>query len=112
LFSPLSGSAHDTADSGRTETDWSGNGTSRGTINPETGGETKIAIEAFATNYPPCPDNTRDRGSGSAAANITGADDTGDKHSHIAAGAAENGTPHGNGHDVGATLKIGGWCST
>jgi len=56
-----SGSAHGTVDSGRTETNWSGNGTSGGTSNPETGGETKIATMAFVTNHSPCPDNARDR---------------------------------------------------
>ena len=102
-----SGSAHGTADSGRTETDWSGNGISGGTSNPKTGCETKIVFEAFTTNHSPCPDNARDRGSGSAAASITGADDTGDEHSHTAVCAAEKGAPHGTGYDARAALKIG-----
>ena len=101
------GSAHGTADSGRTETDWSCNVTSGGTSNPDTGGETKIATMAFAKNHSPCPDNSSDRGSGSAAAYSTGAGNTDNKHSHTAAGAAENGAPHGTCHEVRVMPKEG-----
>jgi len=59
------------------------------------------------TNHFPCPDNAWDRGSGGAAAYSTGADDTDNKHSHIAAGAVEDGAPHGTGHEVGVMPKEG-----
>jgi len=55
-----SGSAHGTGGSGRTETDWSDNGTSGGTSNPEAGGDTKITTLALATNHTPYSDSARD----------------------------------------------------
>jgi len=48
-----SGNAHGTAGSGRMGTDWSDNGTSGGTSNPEAGGVIKITTLALATNPPP-----------------------------------------------------------
>jgi len=101
------GDAHGTAGSERTETDCSDNGTSGGTSNPEAGGVTKITTLALATNHSPYSDSARDRGSGGAAAYSAGADDTDtvNKHSHTAAGAAENGAPHDTGHEVGVMPK-------
>jgi len=51
----ICGSAHGTADSGKAETDCSGDAASEVTSNPEAGGGTKAANEAFATQY--CPYN-------------------------------------------------------
>jgi len=99
--------AHGTAGSGRTDTDWSDNGTSGGTSILEAGGDTKFTTLALATNHSPYSDSTPDWGGGGATAHSEGADDTDtvNKHSHTAAGSAENGAPHDTGHEGNAMPK-------
>jgi len=53
-------SAHGTAGSGRTDTDWSDNGTPGGTGILETGGDIKITTLALAMNHIPDSDSTWD----------------------------------------------------
>ena len=94
-------SAHGTAGSGRTDTNWSDNGTSWGTSILEAGGDIKITTLALATNHIPYSDSVRDWGGGGAAAHSEGSDNTDivNKHSHTPAGSAEYGAPHDTGHE-------------
>jgi len=99
--------AHGTAGSGRTDTNWSDNGTPGGTSILEAGGDIKITTLALVLNHIPDSDSARDWGGGGAAAHSEGADDTDIviNHSHTAAGPAKCGAPHDTGHEVEAMPK-------
>jgi len=67
----------------------------------------KTAPSLLPTNQTPYSDSARDWGGDSAAAHSEGPDDTDtvNKHSHTAAGSAENGAPHDTGHEDEAMPK-------
>jgi len=67
----------------------------------------KTAPSLLPTNQTPYSDSAWDWGGDSAAAHSEGPDDTDtvNKHSHTAAGSAENGAPHDTGHEDEAMPK-------
>jgi hypothetical protein len=67
----------------------------------------KTAPSLLPTNQTPYSVSARDWGGDSAAAHSEGPDDTDtvNKHSHTAAGSAENGAPHDTGHEDEAMPK-------